>query len=309
MIVCLSLSPCLDKTVACAGFDPAATNRVRPVRLDLGGKAVNVATALHQLGAQALLVGVDFADSPQSALLTERDVPHQLIQEAGALRTNLKIFDEKNRRVIEVNEASPALSSKTLTALRAAALQAVVQEDLLVLSGSLPAGVSPTFYRDLCRDARRRGAQVFVDCDGAPLLEALSAAPTLIKPNVQEFCAAFRCTVTDPKSAAEACREVLSRFPVQAICLSMGERGALLVSREAAYACAAPAVPVRGLQGAGDSMLAGLCLAASMGLPFAEMLMYGTAAAGASVLRDGTQLCTLPDFDRLLAQTVCYQIN
>ena len=59
---------------------------------------------------------------------------------------------------------------------------------------------------------------------------------------------------------------------------------------------------VRSIQGAGDSVVAGMCMALEQGLPLDEVLHYGMAAAGDSVSREGTQLCTLEGFREILTQ-------
>jgi len=84
------------------------------------------------------------------------------------------------------------------------------------------------------------------------------------------------------------------------ICLSRGPEGALLSAPDFAFSANAAAVPVLGVQGAGDSMLAGLLIALDRGDPPDEALRFASAAAGASVMRPGTLLCRRVDADALL---------
>ncbi|MBR6753792.1 MAG: 1-phosphofructokinase, partial [Clostridia bacterium] len=79
---------------------------------------------------------------------------------------------------------------------------------------------------------------------------------------------------------------------VEMICLSLGPEGALLSTKDQAYFCPAADVPVLGTQGAGDSMLGGLLCALSKGETLPEALQFASAAAGASIMRPGTLLCT-----------------
>lgn len=57
---------------------------------------------------------------------------------------------------------------------------------------------------------------------------------------------------------------------------------------------------VRGVQGAGDSMVAGMCAAILQEKSDEEVLAYGMAAAGGSLERSGTLLCQKEDLERLL---------
>jgi len=54
--------------------------------------------------------------------------------------------------------------------------------------------------------------------------------------------------------------------------------------------------------GAGDSFVAGFVLSLARGMDSAQALAYGAAAASAAVTTDATQLCHLPDVERLLPQ-------
>ncbi|MCC6095238.1 MAG: PfkB family carbohydrate kinase, partial [Eubacterium sp.] len=85
---------------------------------------------------------------------------------------------------------------------------------------------------------------------------------------------------------------------VQMICLSMGKEGAMLVDKKEAWFCAPTVLEVRSTQGAGDSMVAGMCMALEQGPPLSEILRYGVIAADGSLVRDGTQLCTRENFER-----------
>ena len=63
------------------------------------------------------------------------------------------------------------------------------------------------------------------------------------------------------------------------------------------------AIPVesRSTVGAGDSMLAGIVLGLSRGLPLGDAVRFGMAAGAAAFLGSGTQLCRRSDVERLCA--------
>ena len=73
-----------------------------------------------------------------------------------------------------------------------------------------------------------------------------------------------------------------------------------IATREAAYCCRPAPVEVRSLQGAGDAMVAGMCMALEAGLPLPEVLRHGVCLAGATVATEGTRPGTRADFERLL---------
>lgn len=73
MIYAVCLNPSIDKTVLCESFDPARTNRVRPLRSDLGGKGINNARTLHALGVPVTLCGSDFKGAVRGGM--DKSIP------------------------------------------------------------------------------------------------------------------------------------------------------------------------------------------------------------------------------------------
>ena len=61
---------------------------------------------------------------------------------------------------------------------------------------------------------------------------------------------------------------------------------------------------VRSIQGAGDSVVAGMCMALERGFPLEVVLLCGIIAAGGSVSREGTQMCTAELFESLFRQDI-----
>ena len=72
----------------------------------------------------------------------------------------------------------------------------------------------------------------------------------------------------------------------------------MIIGHEGAWICPPDRIDVRSTQGAGDSMVAGMCVAMEKGLPLSEILRYGVIAADGSLIREGTQLCTRENFER-----------
>ena len=274
MLIALCLHPCLDKSAVLDRFDPDAPNRVSVERLDVGGKGVNVARAAKALGSETRLTGFDFDGEPVARAMDAAGVPCRLVPVPGRLRVNLKIRERASGRTIEINEQGAPVDQHALSALETLLLSGFRPGDWVTLSGSLPPGIDPAYYAALCGKIRSAGCLAAVDCDGEALRAAVSAKPALIKPNAGEFAALTGADPADDAAAVSACRRLLDRG-VGMVCLSRGGQGALLATAEGVWRCPAAPVPVRGVQGAGDSLLA--------------------APAAASVMRPGTLLCRMED--------------
>jgi 6-phosphofructokinase 2 len=168
-----------------------------------------------------------------------------------------------------------------------------------VISGGLPPGTPPEFSARLAAVGAGLGARVVLDTHDEPLRAALeSGAVTVVKPNVRELLAVAAPEGDEPP-LEEVAGTLLGRAGLEAVVVSLGADGALLVTPEGTERIAAPEVPVRSRIGAGDSLVAGLSLRLLQGKGIEEAAAYGVAAGTAAVMTPGTELCRREDADRL----------
>jgi 6-phosphofructokinase 2 len=92
------------------------------------------------------------------------------------------------------------------------------------------------------------------------------------------------------------------------IALTLGDEGALLVSRSGIFR--APALPINAAStvGAGDSFLGAMVWALSSGRDLEDAFRYGVAAGSAALLSPGTQLCRREDVERLYSGVMVHQL-
>lgn len=117
-----------------------------------------------------------------------------------------------------------------------------------------------TLLARLAEAGANAGARVVVDSNGGPLRAALSAGRLiLINPNLAELE-----ELADTDIAAErdqviaAARGLISRHDVEALVVSLGAQGAVVVTTDLSRLTAAPHVEEVSRVGAGDSMVAGI---------------------------------------------------
>ena len=303
MIHVLSLNPCTDKTAALDRFEIDSANRIRVIREDAGGKGMNVSRMCANLSAPVLLTGFSFEKTPGvlEKALEEGHVPYRLLSCPGALRVNLKILDRSRNDTIEINEESAPVTEKQLAEMEETLLSSLQSGDFLVLTGSLPKGAPVTLYRTLTEKAHEKGCFVALDCDGDALKEALKASPDLIKPNRQELRRLF---AEDPETAKDALpliRRLIGETGVRYVCHSRGAEGAMLVSESECFFSPPMDVPVRGVYGAGDAMLSGVCVSLHRGDSLANALRLGAASSHATIQLPGTHMGDMDETLRLYA--------
>ncbi|MCR4431356.1 MAG: 1-phosphofructokinase family hexose kinase [Tepidanaerobacteraceae bacterium] len=303
MITTLTLNPCIDKTVVIGGFKYGGLNRVIDTRTDASGKGINVSIVISQLGEQTKCLGFNFLNGKNLVCerLEKHAIPYEFIDVEGTLRTNIKIFDRESGIMTELNESGHCVREESVALLKELVVSNVKDTEIMVFNGSVPAGVPKDIYGQLIEKANYAGVKTILDAEGELLLEGIKSGPFFIKPNLYEFETAFGIKVKDVKDVVKVSKGIIESG-VKIVCVSLGKDGAVLVSRDGAWYSPALRIKVRGVQGAGDSLVAGVCIALRRGLELPEMLRYGMAAAHASLLRDGTLLCTREDFDNMLSK-------
>ena len=297
MIVTFTANPSVDRTAEVAELMRGAVIRAHQIRVDAGGKGINVTRALAANGYPSIAVlpsgGAEGAQL--RALLEAERLSVMAVPVAGAIRANVAIV-EPDGTTTKINEPGPELSAAELEALTATLLQTAAggKADWVVLSGSLPPGVDPELYAELTRRLRRQGVKVALDTAGPLLRAAVAGGPDLIKPNDRELEQASGIVVSTPADVLEAAAE-LRRAGARDVLASLGADGAVLVDQTGAWHGCAPVAVPRSTVGAGDSMLAGFLAGGGRG-PAA--LAEGVAWAAAAVSLPGSRMPTPSDIDR-----------
>ncbi|NMH98780.1 1-phosphofructokinase [Pseudonocardia acidicola] len=279
MIVTVTPNPSLDRTIELARLQRGQVLRARSVRLDPGGKGVNVARALNAAGIEtvAALPSGRAPGGRLSELLDAHGVRAVTVPISGATRTNITLV-EPDGTTTKINESGPVLTAAEVVELADQAAELSTGASWLVSCGSLPAGISESFHADLVRRARRAGTRVAVDASGAPLRAACAAAPDLVKPNHDELAELVGRTLSSLGDVLAAARELRSGG-VGAVLVSLGAGGAVLVDATGEYHAATPPITVRSTVGAGDATLAGFLAAGGDGPEALRLAVaYGAAA-------------------------------
>ena len=140
MITTICLNPSFDKTVEMETMHMGEVNRIRKVRLDMGGKGINVATVVHRLGLEAQCIGCMGEDGAAllRTLLDREGLRHEFITVPGIVRTNMKLIMGDQKGVTELNEPGTPLAPEHLKAFFELAREKARDSGVVVLTGSLP---------------------------------------------------------------------------------------------------------------------------------------------------------------------------
>lgn len=300
MITTVTMNPCIDRSVHLGSFQKGGTNRVQRSRTDIGGKGINVSVALRNFRQDTRALCLDPMDSGTylTDTLTTLGVPCIMVPVPGHLRENLKIYDDSAGDMTEINEAGAPLDVSSYKRFMQRFRSLLVGTSILVLSGSIPPGIPTDVYRDMITEAKAARVPTVLDAAGEPLRLGIEAGPDLIKPNRFEMETLTGHKIPDLDTACAEAMTLIDRG-VGAVCLSLGAQGAILANRLGIWYSEGTKIKVLGKQGAGDSLVAGLCIGKMEGMDYGEMLRTGMVMAQGSLTREGTQLCTQRIFDEL----------
>lgn len=301
MITTVCLNPCIDKTASVSALIAGGLNRIRSARTDAGGKGVNVAVTLSRLGldARCVLFLPEEGSAPLIEKLRAEHVAVGAVDVAGSLRTNLKIFDESESRITELNESGAPVTDAALEDMTRVIEGCAQGSELVVLSGSLPPACPADYYRTVMERIAHTNARCVLDADGLRLRAGLEARPYLVKPNRDELEELTGEPLKTLDDIARAARGLIERG-VGIAAVSLGAEGALIVDEHDVYCAPRLEIPVRSTVGAGDAMCAGLCAGIARGGSLEEIFRLGMACAGAAVMSEGTRPIERAECEKLL---------
>ncbi|WP_096436333.1 1-phosphofructokinase [Alteribacter populi] len=297
MIYTVTLNPSADYHLTLDEMKIGKTNRASSNHLTPGGKGINVSKVLKEFGNESKAVGflAGFTGSFIEEQLRLEEVKTDFVYTAGLTRINVKLKADEET---EVNGQGSRVTEEETTALKGK-LASVSEGDFLVLSGSLPSGVSSSIYQELCDKAAGEKVNVVVDASGDALKESIQAKPFLIKPNQDELGALYNTTVDSTDKATQLAKKAVEEG-AQHVLVSLGAQGAVFVNESTVFFAGAPKGKLVNSVGAGDSMVAGFIHAFLRGRDLKECFRFSIASGSATAFSQG--FCNKEHVEELAGQ-------
>lgn len=317
MIYTLTMNPALDKTIVVNEFKIDSVNRVSSIRIDPGGKGINVSNMVKQLGgvSEAVVASSGATGNQLLQLLDQKEISYKTFDVGGDTRINTKVVDPKYNTFTDINEPGPTVTKKDLKEIEEYLRESLLEGDLLILAGSLPKGATASFYKELAQIGNNAGAKVIVDADGENLKQSLLAKPFLIKPNEHELEMYFDELLDTEEKLIKAANKIV-RQGISCIVISLGEKGSLAITKDGAARIEALKLDVKSTVGAGDSMVAGIAYYLNYILEdkqkpitiheLVNATILGVASSSASIEQEGTLMGSRDRVDELIKR-VNYQ--
>ncbi|MCD6449594.1 MAG: 1-phosphofructokinase family hexose kinase [Thermotogaceae bacterium] len=311
MIFTLTMNPCLDRYLYIDELKEDDTVRVKRFSDYPAGKGIDVSRVIRELGGVSVAITLLGGSTGRKIeeLLDEEGVIYTAIRVEPETRINIIL--QVGKRQYRLSLPGEPVEKEKLEKVRET-LQALIRPgDVVVISGSLPTGVSPDFYTGIIFMLKHWGIKVYFDSDGENLKAGLIAEPDGIKPNIYELSRVVNRKINeeDINEVINAAKEIYDNYKVKEIIVSLGNSGAVLYTKDGVWKVKVPKLPVVSAVGAGDAFLAAYVLKKTEGADCAEALRYAGASGAATVLTPGTQLCRKKDVDALYYRVEVEQIK
>jgi 1-phosphofructokinase family hexose kinase len=304
MIITVTLNAAIDKTLEVPSFTPGRRHRTVDQTTMPGGKGVNIARAIKQLGQPVIATG--FVGGATGTRIVEalgdESILSDFVRIHDESRTNTVVLDPTTGLHTEINERGPAVSAHELELFREKLLYLAQGASICVFAGSLPRGVEQDVYTALIREVRRRGVTTMIATDGEPLRLAMRAEPDLVSPNELESEELVGHEFNDADDRAQAVVE-MTRLGAREAIMTVSDGCYAKVIEDGASTVHRVRVveqEVRSVVGSGDAFLAGYVAARYGGQDPVECLRFGVACGAESTQHFGAGIIDAARVERLL---------
>lgn len=289
MIITITLNPAVDINYHLGEFALDTTNRVENVSKTAGGKGLNVARVVKQLGEKVGASG--FLGGSLGTFirnqLKDDNIEDFFVEIHGETRNCIAIIhDEKQTEILE---SGPTISQQEQDKFLIECKEFIKQAEIVTISGSLPAGLNSHFYQQLVALCNEHEKRVFLDTGGAVLKDILESKdqPYLIKPNEEELADLVNLRDWDELNIAETLQSPLFQG-VEWVIVTLGKQGGIVKHRDELYQVTIPSVEAINPVGSGDSVIAGFAVGMKRGLEEEELITFGLTMGVLNAMEEKT---------------------
>lgn len=300
----LSLNTAVDRTLVVPDLQVGGIYRPSAVYVEAGGKGLNVARFLRQLGEAVRVIG--FVGGEAAALIRKRctaeGIEQHWVETAGGSRTCIILVDGRGGRPTVINEPGPSVRADEVDALLSLLATEIGPGDTVSLSGSAPPGVAAGAIREIVTSLHSRGARVLVDTSEARLLEALEASPWAATPTDEEAAGAIGSAPPEVLAAALVAQ-------AEHVLLTRGAQGAIYARGDDVSLLTPPPILALNPIASGDALVAGFLSRMERGASGLESARFGVACGTSNAARVAPGLPPIGDIVDLASRVTVQQIG
>lgn len=299
--VTLTLNPCMTETLVVDGLKAGQENELHTMTADIGGLGIEVSRILSGCGYASLCTGFEFSTDKktQEQFMQMLKLPFHFAEAEGKMRSVVKILNKNGDPATIMKEKGWKISQTALNNLekkRKKVISGLKPDDLLVIGGSVPAGVSEDIYRSWISEAKQKGSRTVLCAEGSILKESLKETPYAVVFSMNSLAEYKGCSL-DTEENVDICVRELLQEGIAVVCVYTDQHEILVadeknIIRGKAYEKA----PVCNC-GASASVMAGMCMA--LICKKEENIMdYILAVLKGTLHKPGNGMCTQTEFEK-----------
>lgn len=288
-VLAVSLSPTFQKTMIFGSFHEDEVNRSSRFFEAASGKGINVSRVLNNLGRPA--VNLMQLGGPRLnefiSLLDREKLGYRYIEVKAGIRSCLTIINEEKHTSTELVEEAQEVDPEASARIYDLFMSEVGNHSAVVISGTKAKGFSSSLLPSLVREARNRDKLVVLDIKGEDLKASLKYSPSVIKPNLSEFCSTF--SISDnvlensdnedlKASVIDVMKSIYDEYRISTV-ITRGKYDTWIYGREGFDTVENQDVPVVNTIGCGDTLTAALTHSLLLGESLKTAVAFGMESA------------------------------
>lgn len=305
MIYTLTLNPAVDYYIDMESFEEGDLNKVNNAYTLAGGKGINVSKVLKNFNIESIALGFcgGFTGDYIKKDIKECGIKENFIYLEEATRINIKLKTSKSES--EIAGKSPNISKEKVHELLNYIKNNIKENDILVLSGSVPNSIESSIYKDIISNANKN-IKVILDARYEAFKIGLREKVFITKPNKKELGEYFNKKIESTDDIIKYARELIKDGSKNVI-VSLGKDGSVLVTENEVYIGNAPKGKLISSVGAGDSMVAGIVYGLSNNLSIVDSYKYAIASGSSTACSE--MLTTFENMNKFLEKVEIKKIN
>jgi 1-phosphofructokinase family hexose kinase len=291
MIHTVTFNPVIDLIYHVPNFKKGTTFRSKDFSMVPAGKGITVSYALSCLDEVSHAYAVISEDRLQvyQNACEERGILFHPVAGNLKMRYHTTLLDQHDRSVTHIQTKGDPVPPNLVDALIDELMNNLQNEDIVVLSGSLPEGVDPSIYAVLIDECKEYQAYVVLDTSGDALVEGAGARPFVLKINADEAGELTKRKIKKTEDAVDVIKEIRDQTFIPFVIITLGGEGMLASSQKGIWKYEIPMQDeeIVDTVGCGDAFAAGLVYAISWKKPEEDVFGWGIACATAAATHAG----------------------
>ena len=288
-VLTIGLSPTFQKQIVFSSFKENEVNRSNIHRQVCSGKAINVSRVLRDLGYQSVnitqLGGPRVEEFLSLCKAESINVKHILVD--SEIRTCVTIINEEKNTSTELVEEAQKVDEGASDRLYKLFLQEIDNHSAVVISGTKAEGFSSTLFPSIIEKCNEKAILTVLDIKGEDLKASLKARPSIIKPNLCEFCFTFGLgnnilenNTNDEmkKKVEEITRDIYSKYGTKSV-ITRGKYDTWVYDGNSFFSVQNKPIKVFNTIGCGDTLTGALTYSILEGKTLKDAVAFGMKCA------------------------------